>query len=148
MCGPVCAVSIAGGLWLSKILGIDDLTLGIWIGALILSFSVQFNKFLIKRNKNFPFSFWVILISTWLLSFLPIWNKLNFAPESLFCGLPRVISGSFIGMIILFSSDFLNNFILKKFHQNKVYFPYQRVIVPIVVLIIVSFIFELWLCKI
>lgn len=148
MCGPICAVGIASGLWLSKVLGINDLTLGLWIGALILSFSVQFNKFLLKRNKTFPFSFWVILISTWLLSFLPIWNKLNFSSENLFCGLPRVISGSLIGMIVLFGSDFLNNLILKKFHQNKVYFPYQRVVVPIIALIIMSLIFELWICKI
>jgi hypothetical protein len=148
MCGPLCAVGIAGGLWLSKLLGIDDLTLGLWIGALILSFSVQFNKFLIKRKITFPFSFWVIFILTIILSFLPIWKDLNWQPENLFCGLPRLISGSLIGMIILFGSDWLNNFILKKYHQNKVYFPYQRVIVPIIVLIIVSIIFELWVCKI
>jgi len=69
MCGPLCAIGIAGGLGLSKLLGIDDLTLGIWIGALILSFSVQFNRFLVKRKKNFPYSFWVIFVGTWFLSF-------------------------------------------------------------------------------
>ncbi|MGC8651048.1 MAG: hypothetical protein ACP5RX_00215 [Minisyncoccia bacterium] len=146
MCGPLCAVGIAGGLWLSRLLGINDLTLGLWIGALILSLSVQINKFLFKRKKNFPFSFWVIFILTIILSFLPIWHQLDWS--NLFCGLPRVIAGTILGMLILFISDLINNFLIKKFHQNKVYFPYQRVIVPIVVLIIVSFIFELWLCKI
>lgn len=147
MCGPVCAIGIASGLWLSKILGIDDLTLGLWIGALILSFSVQFNKFLIKHKKAFPLSFWILLILTWLMSFLPLWHKLNWQSNDLFCGLPRVISGSFIGMLVLFTSDWLDNFILKKFNNNKVYFPYQRVIIPLISLIIVSIIFELWLCK-
>jgi len=147
MCGPLCAIGIAGGLWLSKLLGIDDITLGLWIGALILSVSVQLNKFLIKKGKNFRFSFGIILVASWLLSFLPIWTKLNWEPASLFCWLPRVISGSLIGMIILFVSDWLDNIILKKFHQDKVYFPYQRVIIPLIALIIISAIFELWVCK-
>jgi len=145
MCGPLCAIGIAGGLWLSRLLGINDMTLGIWIGALILAVSVQFNKFLIKRNKAFSLSFWLIFIGTWLLSFLPIWSKLSGSYN--FCGVPRIVFGSFIGILTLFLSDWLDNIILKKFHRDKVYFPYQRVIIPLVALIIISAIFELWVCK-
>jgi len=148
MCGPICAIGIAGGLGLSKLLGIDDITLGFWIGALILSFSVQFNQFLIKKGKASPFSFWIVFLITWLSSFLPVWNKLGWGEKTCFCGLPRVITGSFLGMFILFFSDWLDNIILKKFHQDKVYFPYQRVIIPLIALIIISAIFELWICKI
>ncbi len=148
MCGPLCAIGIAGGLWLSKILGIDDLTLGLWMGALILSVSVQLNKYLIRKGKAFPVSFWLILISSWGLSFLSIWKKLNWQPQSLFCGLPRVISGSLIGMIVLFVSDWLNGFIIRRYHHNKAYFPYQRIIIPIIGLIIISLIIELWVCRV
>ena len=147
MCGPLCAIGIAGGLGLSKLLGIDDITLGFWIGALILSFSVQFNQFLIKKGKAFPLSFWLVFLVTWFSSFLPVWNKLGWGEKTCFCGLPRVIAGSFLGIFILFFSDWLNNKILKKFHRNKVYFPYQRVIIPLIALIIISAIFELWVCK-
>jgi len=86
MCGPLCPITLAGGLWLSRFLGIDDLTLGLWIGALILSVSVQINKYLIKKGKNFPLSLWVILIILTILSFLPIYPKLD--KNNLFCGLP------------------------------------------------------------
>jgi hypothetical protein len=147
MCGPLCAIGIAGGLGLSKLLGIDDLILGFWIGALILSFSVQFNKFLIKKGKVFPLSFWIVFLITWFSSFLPIWNKLGWGESSCFYGLPRIMAGSFLGMLILFFSDWLDNIILKRFHDDKVYFPYQRIIIPIIALIIVSAIFELWVCK-
>jgi len=148
MCGPICAIAIVGGLGLSKLLGINDITLGFWIGALILSVSIQFNKFLIKKGKAFPLSFWVVFLLTWALSFLPIWNKLGWGESSCFYGLPRIMAGSFLGMLILFFSDWLDNIILKKFHQNKVYFPYQKVIIPLIALIIISAIFELWICKI
>ncbi len=144
MCGPLCAIGIAGGLGLSKLLGIDDLTLGIWIGALILSFSVQFNRFLVKRKKNFPYSFWVIFVGTWFLSFLPIWSQLTWSGPQSFCGFPRVIFGSFVGMAVLYFSDWVNNKIIKR--HRKVYFPYQRTIIPIVCLILVSLLVETYLC--
>jgi len=144
MCGPLCPITLAGGLWLSRFLGIDDLTLGLWIGALIISVSVQINKYLIKKGKNFPLSLWVILIILTILSFLPIYPKLD--KNNLFCGLPWVISGSIFGMIVLALSDWLNNWFLKKYHQDKVYFPYQRVVIPIIFLILASVLIEIIFC--
>lgn len=144
MCGPLCPIGIAGGLWLSRALGINDLTLGLWIGALILSVAVQMNKYLIRKKKDFPFSFWIILILLWALSFIPIWSKLDW--NNLFCGLPRPVSGSILGIIVLALADWLNNWFLKKYHHNKVYFPYQRVIVPLIFLILASVLIEIILC--
>lgn len=147
MCGPICAIGIGGGLWLANYLGINELTLGLWIGALIISLASQFNKFLIKKNKAFPFSFIIILIVFWFLSFFPIWSKVGWQEKTrYFCGLPRVVFGSFLGMFVLYFSDWLNNKFLEKFHQNKVYFPYQRVIIPIIILIITSIVVEIFLC--
>ncbi|MGC8880728.1 MAG: hypothetical protein ACP5OX_00385 [Minisyncoccia bacterium] len=147
MCGVLCPITISVSLWLSRYLGIDDLTLGLWLGALILSLSYQFYLFLKKRKFSFPFSFLIILIVFWFLSFLPIFNRINWAQkESFFCGLPRVIFGSFLGMLALFLSDFLNNKFLEKYHGGKVYFTYQRVIVPLIILIIISIIIEVFIC--
>ncbi len=147
MCGVLCPITISTGLWLSRYLGIDDLTLGFWLGALILSLSYQFYLFLKKRKFTFPFSFLIILVVFWFLSFWPILNKINWTQkENFFCGLPRVIFGTLLGMLVLFLSDFLNNKFLEKYHQGKVYFPYQRVIVPLIVLIIMSIIFEVFIC--
>jgi len=141
MCGPICAIGIAGGLGVSRWLGIDDLTLGLWIGALILSFSVQFNIFLTKRGKSFPFSFWVIFLGTYALSFLPILKTITSDPSCNIFGFPRVICGSILGALTLFLVDKANLFIIDK-HNKKVYFYYQKVIIPIIGLIIVSMIIE------
>ena len=141
MCGPICAVGIASGLGISRWLGIDDITLGLWIGALILSVSIQLNVFLTKKGKSFPFSFWVIFGGTWILSFLPISKTLTQDPSCNIFGFPRVICGSILGALILFLVDGVNNFIIDK-HNKKVYFYYQRVIIPIIGLIIVSMIIE------
>jgi len=141
MCGPICAIGIASGLGISRWLGIDDITLGLWIGALILSISIQFNIFLEKKGKSFPFSFWVIFLSSWILSFLPI--LMNFGKYTIcsICGFPEVICGSALGVLTLFLVDKANLFVIDK-HNKKVYFYYQKVIIPIIGLIIVSMIIE------
>jgi len=141
MCGPVCAIGIASGLGISRWLGIDDITLGLWIGALILSVSIQFDIFLSKKGKSFPFSFWVIFGGTWALSFLPILKSLTQDPSCNIFGFPRIICGSVLGAFTLFLVDRVNNFIINK-HNKKVYFYYQRVIIPIIGLIIISMVIE------
>ena len=105
MCGPMCAIGIIGGLGISRWLGIDDITLGLWIGALILSVSIQLNIFLSKKGKSFPFSFWVIFGGTWVLSFLPILKSLTQDASCDIFGLPRVICGSVLGALTLFLVD-------------------------------------------
>jgi len=141
MCGPVCAIGIASGLGISSWLGISDITLGLWIGALILSISIQFNIFLNKKGKSFPFSFWVIFLSSWVLSFLPILTNLDKYTSCVICGFPEVICGSIVGILILFLVDKANLFVIDK-HDKKVYFYYQKVIIPIIGLIIASIIIE------
>ena len=141
MCGPVCAIGIVGGLGISRWLGIDDITLGLWIGALILSVSTQLDMYLSKKGKSFPYSFWVIFLGTSALSFLPILKTITSDPACMFFGLPRVICGSILGALTLFLVDKANNFIIDK-HNKKVYFYYQRVIIPIIGLIILSMVIE------
>ena len=141
MCGPVCAIGIASGLGISSWLGISDITLGLWIGALILSASIQFDIFLNKKGKSFPFSFWVIFLSSWVLSFLPILINLDKYTSCVICGFPEVICGSIVGILILFLIDKVNLFVIDK-HDKKVYFYYQKVIIPIIGLIIASIIIE------
>ena len=141
MCGPICAIGIASGLGISSWLGIDEITLGLWIGALILSLSIQFNIFLTKKGKSFPFSFWIIFGGTWALSFLPILKTITSDPSCNIFGFPRVICGSILGILTLFLADKANLFVIDK-HNKKVYFYYQKVIIPIIGLIIASVIIE------
>jgi len=137
MCGPLCTIGIAGGLQIFRWLEINDLTLGLWIGALILSLSVQFNRFLIRKGRSFRFSFWLILLITFISSFLPLIGYFRQGKASLLWGIPQVIIGAIGGGLVLYFTDKINDVIIKKNH-NKVYFYYQRVIVPIVVLILFS----------
>jgi len=41
---PVCSIAVAGGVGLSRWLGIDDTISGIWIGGLIISLAIWCEK--------------------------------------------------------------------------------------------------------
>ncbi len=139
MCGPLCAIGIAGGLQIFRWLGINDFTLGLWIGALVLSLSSQLNKFLIRKGWSFKFSFWLILILSFILSFMPLKKDLFSGKVPSFYGIPQIIIGAILGGLVLFLVDKINNAVIK-WHHNKVYFYYQRVVVPIIALILLSII--------
>ena len=143
---PVCTIAIASGLGLCRYIGIDDVISGLWVGGLILSFTFSFVTWLSKRKKNFKYSSFILLIVNYLLVFIPlqltgvIGHKLN-----KIVGIDRLFFGSICGTFLIIFSSLVSDW-LKKYNNNKVYFPYQKVVIPVVVLIIFSFVFYFTLC--
>ncbi len=139
---PVCTVAIAGGVELSRWLGIDDTISGIWIGALIVSLSLWTIDWLRKKNIRFLFRKIIVFIFFYAITILTLcWKKMVFYQTcSKIWGYDKLIIGIFSGSIAFTLSFWLNEWLKKKNH-GKVYFLYQRVIVPIVLLIITSIIF-------
>jgi hypothetical protein len=103
-------------------------------------------SYLQKKNKDFKFSFWTILISLFLITFIPLkfTNILGHSMNKIF-GIDRLLFSSVVGTILVYSSVLINNW-LKKGNKGKVYIPYQKVIIPIVLLLIFSFVFYYKFC--
>lgn len=139
---PVCVVAIGAGLGLSRWIGIDDVVSSVWIGAFlfaVISWTLEFMK---KRKWNFQDDGIVITLAYILLTFIPLYYAgIVGHPLNQIWGLDKIIFGSTIGAIFLVLGHWLNLY-LKKINNNKVFFPYQRVAVPVLILIIISLI--LW----
>ncbi len=143
---PVCTIAIASGVGLCRYIGIDDLVSGLWVGGLFVSMAVWFKEYLQKKKKDFKFSFWAVLLSLFLLTFIPLKfsNILGNSINKIF-GIDRLLFSSIAGVIIVYGSIYINN-LLKKGNKGKVYFPYQKVVIPIVLLLIFSFVFYYKFC--
>lgn len=140
---PVCVVAIGSGVGLCRWLGIDDTISGLWIGGLIVSIILWTLDWMNK--KNFHFKFRNILI--WALYYaLTIWPLFSFDimghPLNKVWGMDKILFGIIAGSIIFLFAVFLNGY-LKKKNNGKVYFPYQKVVIPVALLAIFSFIFYL-----
>jgi len=137
----ICTIAIGGGVGLCRYLGIDDLISGVWIGALLFSLFLWTIDWLNKRKIKFLFrkplifAFWYGLTIFSLMKVGIIGHPLN-----KFWGIDKLILGIFSGTIFFLISILFENYLRRK-NQGKVYFKFQKVVVPVLFLIILSLIF-------
>lgn len=140
---PVCTVAVGAGVGLCRYLGIDDLISGTWMGGLLMSLSLWTIEWLNKRNIKFLFRKPLVLFF-WFGIAIFILFKLGVIghPENKFLGVDKLLFGIISGAVIFLFSVFFHNFLVKK-NKGKVFFPFQKVVIPILFLLILSIIFGL-----
>ncbi|TSC94227.1 MAG: Uncharacterized protein CEN87_578 [Parcubacteria group bacterium Licking1014_1] len=138
---PVCVVAVGAGLGMSRWLGIDDLISSMWIGALLVSLSAWTIIWLSKKGLNFKYSKVVIPLVYYLFAIAPLYyyNIIGHSLNTIF-GIDKIIFGTVVGTIIFMASLRLHNY-LKRKNNFKSYFPYQKVVLPIFILLILSVVF-------
>lgn len=136
---PACTIAVGAGLGLSRYLGVDDLISGVWVGGFTLSFSLWFINWLKKKEFKLPFLNWIILVFMYALVFLPLqltgiigdsFNKL--------WGIDKLILGAVFGSGVFLLAIFLDRKI--RIIYGKQLFVYQKVVFPVVGVIILSII--------
>lgn len=149
MC-PICSVGVVVSLGLSRWLKVDDSITGLWAGALLLVLTywtvVWIYKKLAKKPRAIIYP--IVLAAYWLLTFLPLyWTDVISNVNCLkFFGINRLVFGSLLGIVITLLAIWLENAIRKP-QGGKVLFHYQKVIIPLGVLLITSFVLNI-LCKV
>ena len=139
---PVCVVAIGAGLGFSRWLRIDDVISSVWIGAFLIALISWTLVFMKKKGWSFTDDGVIITLAYILLTYLPLYYaKIIGQPLNQIWGMDKIIFGSIIGSIVLYLGHWLN-FYLKERNKGKVFFSYQRVVIPISLLIITSLI--LW----
>lgn len=138
---PVCTVAVAGGVGLSRWIGIDDAITGIWIGGLVISLIVWTNNWLRNKKWTFPGYHYVIGIIYYALIFIPLYYKEIIGhPYNQIWGIDKLVFGILLGGIGFLTADFIYAK-MKKANQNKPYFQFQKIVTPILFLAILSAIF-------
>ncbi|MFH1233904.1 MAG: hypothetical protein V1649_04650 [Patescibacteria group bacterium] len=138
---PICSVAVCASVGLSRWLGVDDVITGLWIGGLNISLIIWTIYWLSKKNIRFfgrkPLIFLVYYLATiWPLY---LFNLIDL-PYNRLWGFDKLLLGITVGSII-FLASVLSYEYLKKKNNNKAYFPFQKIIMPIGSLIILSFLF-------
>jgi len=146
MC-PVCTIAVGAGLGLSRFLGVDDLVSGVWIGGLLVSLIGMTILWLNKKNlKNNPLRLAVVFLYYFLTIGPLYWGKVVGASCNHIWGLDKIVWGIIIGSVV-FLISYASHLWLKKKNQNKVFFPFQKVVIPVIFLVIASFILYFGVCK-
>jgi hypothetical protein len=142
---PVCTIAVAGGVGLCRYLGIDDLISGTWIGALMVLLVMWILKWLNKKNIRFKFRRLSVIFLTYFFVIAPLyWMHFIGQPANKFLGVDKLVFGIITGSIVfLIAYNFENQFLRNK-NQGKAFFPFQKVVIPILFLIIASLIFNIF----
>lgn len=140
---PICTVVVGAGVGLSRWLGIDDSITGLWIGGLTISMITWTISWFSKKNINFKGRSIITVVGYYLLIVVPLYfmgivdNPLN---SLCGCGLDKLLLGIIVGSISFwFGASWY--YYLKEKSRGRAYFPFQKVIMPITPLIILSIIF-------
>ncbi|MFH2109214.1 MAG: hypothetical protein ABII16_01990, partial [Patescibacteria group bacterium] len=135
---PVCTVAVGAGVGLSRYFGVDDLISGVWVGALIVSMSLWVVEALAKRKIRYKFLPMVVFLITFAFTVFPLqYTGIVGHPDNKLFGVDKLLLGIFLGAILFLGGVLLDK-ILCKINQNKIFFYYQKVIVPVTLLLIAS----------
>jgi len=143
MC-PVCAVAVVGGLGISRALGVDDLVVSVWIGGLILSLSFWLINFLKKKKSEFPISRFQfpIILAMYAFVLIPLYyTKTIGIWGNTFWGVDKIIFGTAAGSVAFLKGIWIDKLQRKKF--GKQFFNFQKVVFPVLALVILSAVFFL-----
>lgn len=138
---PLCTIAVGGGVGILKSLGVDDLISGIWIGGLTASLILWTEDWLNKKNIQFRGKTILNILFYYFLIVGSIYwfNLINFY-DYYFYFLPKIIFGIILGSFVFWWAKEFSDY-LKQKNNGKAYFPFQKVVIPVLSLIILSLIF-------
>ena len=138
---PICTLAVGAGVGLSRWLGIDDVITGIWIGAFIVSILIWTINWMDKKNYRFKGRKIIITLGYYLIIIIPLyWKGIMGHYFNKILGIDKLLFGIVIGSIVFLASTLWYER-LKGKNNDKPYFPFQKVVMPVGFLAIFSLIF-------
>lgn len=143
---PVCIVAVSTCVGFSRYFGVDDTISGVWIGGLLIALVFWTIDWLEKKNIKFIFRKILILLFWYGLSIGPLYY-IEFIghPANQLWGMDKLILGIIWGTAFFLISLRVDKKLREK-NEGKVFFPFQKVVVPISALAILSVIFYFLTC--
>ncbi|MHC1716767.1 MAG: glutaredoxin domain-containing protein [Candidatus Dojkabacteria bacterium] len=138
---PLCTIAVGAGLGFSRYFGIDDLITSVWIGGILMSFSLMLAE---KLTKKFKFKWYISEIISiaafYLMTFIPFhFLKVTGGELNHIWGVDKIILGSLVGSLLFYGAGKLHTYLMTKY--GKVLFPFQKVVIPVLSLWLGTLIF-------
>jgi hypothetical protein len=142
MCQVCTAVALAG-VGLSRWLHIDDTISGLWIGAMLISLTIWTAKWLRGKfpKTDFPGMTWIMGLIYYGFVIVPFY-KLDIMghPKNVLWGADKLLIGMIVGSIFFYLGAYVYQ-IIKEKNGGHAQFPFQKVVIPVATLAVLSAIF-------
>ena len=135
---PICTVTVGAGLALAERMGVDNLVVSVWIGGLLASLSLWTIDWFKHRQKTFKYYQEITWLTMYGLTLLGLhWTDFLWNAGNTLFGIDKVILGIVIGTVVFIgASDFYQY--LKRKNDNRAHFPFEKVAIPVLALLLTS----------
>jgi hypothetical protein len=142
---PVCTLAVGACLEISRKLGVDDSVVGIWTGAftlIMISWMIEFFK---MRKWNFKGRNLLLFVLSYAL-YIPLYFSgiINYKGHELW-GQDAFLIGMIVGTLALWGASKLYEY-MKHRNNGHAHFPFEKVVLPIVTLLVLSVLFNNYVC--
>ena len=138
---PLCTIAVVAGVGLSRYLGIDDTITGLWIGGATVSLILWTIDWFDRKNFRFIGRNFITAILYYSMIVLPLYYyDILGHPLNVLWGVDKLFLSLAIGSVVFFIGA-IWYFYIKKNNDGHAYFPFQKVVMPIAPLIILSIVF-------
>jgi len=137
---PVCIITVGGGMYLAKKLGIDDLLISIWISALNVAITFWMAPKIKIKFINNPYILSLLMMALTIFYF-QFTDQIGGLGNHIL-GIDKIILGQFVGLLSMYKGNFLYNFTKRK-NQNRTLFPYAKVVFPVGLTLLSTIFFKL-----
>ncbi|MBD5400467.1 hypothetical protein HDR61_01830 [bacterium] len=141
---PVCTIAIGAALPITRRMGVPDAIVGIWAGAFLAIMGYWIIKFMARRGWNFPGRNAIVLtLSVATIGFAYI-NTVKYSPCTYFGFLPvdPLLMGTILGAVLFIVTEKVYDW-MKARNGGHAHFPFEKVVLPIIVLAIASWIMKI-----
>lgn len=138
---PVCTIAVGACVGLARWLKIDDTISGLWIGGLIISLIAWTLSWFDKKQWRFWGREVLVVVFYFASVIIPFYYKGFIGHPLNKCGgVDKLLLGMTIGSAGFLAGMIIHRF-LKKRHGGQAYFPFQKVVLPLIPLAILSVVF-------
>lgn len=139
---PICTIAIGAGVGVAQKLGVPVGIVGLWAGALLTLLGYWMIKFCDKKGWNF----WgrnalLIGLSVAMIGFAYV-GDIDYSPVWIWnvFYVDPILFGAIVGMIVFILVEKLYEWMKAK-NGGHAHFPFERVVLPVVALALVSWLF-------
>lgn len=137
---PICAIAVGNGVILARFWGLNDIIVGIWVGAFVVSMGLWVHKLL--KKKYIPLQEFVFTILSFAATAIPFYFAgLIGNPMYVKWGIDMLLLGMVVGTVLTVAGFEISKLVKAK--RGKTLIPFQTIIFTVVLLAIASLIF--WL---
>lgn len=138
---PLCTIIVGAGVGLDRYLGVDDTISGIWIGGLLVSLIIWTIDWMNRKKYRF-FGRKILITGLYYgLVFIPFYMSGFIGnPINKLWGVDKLVLGTIFGSIF-FLMGAIKYELVKAKNKGHAQFPFQKIVMPVVPLIILSILF-------